>query len=61
MPIQYDIKKRLYKELTKEKDFIAFLKNAGIALSAICGSKNLTFPRSFNSPKVIVSAFSLGL
>ena len=35
MPIQYDIKKRLYKELTKEKDFIAFLKNAKMTKSFI--------------------------
>jgi hypothetical protein len=35
MPIQYDIKKRLYKELTKEKDFIAFLKNTNMTKSFI--------------------------
>ena len=35
MPIQYNIKKRLYKELTKEKDFIAFLKKAKMTKSFI--------------------------
>ena len=35
MPIRYDIKNRLYKELIQEKDFIAFLKNTNMTKSFI--------------------------
>jgi len=35
MSFQYDIKKRLYKELIQEKDFIAFLKKAKMTKSFI--------------------------